>query len=105
MTERTIQNAIINLLRLNGWFAYSQDTKGTWDAKKRCFRANPSRITGVSDILAIKKGRVVWIEVKNLKGSQTPNQKEFERRIKEQDGEYIVLKSIDEANKFLKGEL
>lgn len=105
MTERTIQNAIINLLRLNGWFAYSQDTKGTFDPVKRVFRANPSRVTGVSDIIAIKSHRVVWIEVKQPGKYQTPNQKEFEKQIRDHGGEYVVLKSIDEAQKFLKGEL
>jgi hypothetical protein len=97
MSERTLQNAIINLLRLNGWFAYSQDTKGTFDPTTGRFRANPSRVTGVSDVLAIKKGRVLFIEVKQPKGKQTPNQIEFKRQIEEHGGEYYVARSLEDA--------
>lgn len=103
MTERQLQNAIINLLRLNGWFAYSQDTKGTYDAAKGCFRSNPSRVTGVSDILAIKNIRVVWIEVKKLHKKQTPNQIEFETNIKRQGGEYYVVDNLEKGAIIAKG--
>lgn len=104
MTERQLQNAIINLLRLNGWFAYNQETTGTYDPSKGCFRLNRGKVTGVSDILAIKNGRVVWIEVKKpdnktgpLKNGQTQNQIEFERNIKAQKGEYYVARSLEDV--------
>ena len=104
MNERQIQNDIIKLLRLNGWFAYAADTKGTFDPVKKVFRANPSRVTGVSDILAIKKGRVLFLEVKTpdnesgpLKNGQSDNQIEFERNIKAQGGEYYVVRSIHDV--------
>lgn len=104
MTERTLQNAIINLLRLNGWFAYTQDTKGTYDPVKKVFRANPSRVTGVADILAIKNHRVIFIEVKQPGNEQTDNQKEFERNIKRQGGEYFVVDNLKHAERIAKGE-
>ena len=45
---------------------------------------------GVSDIIAIRNGNVIFIECKEGKDVQSPLQKRFERKIKENKGIYIV---------------
>lgn len=101
MTERTLQNAIINLLRLNGWFAYSQKTVGTYDPIKKIFRKNKSATIGVADILAIKHGRVLFLEVKRPGGKQRNSQIEFEYQIKTHGGNYFVVTSYKEVEKII----
>lgn len=51
---------------------------------------------GISDIIAIRKGRVVFIEVKTPEGNQSPEQREFQRLIELHGGEYIIIRSSDE---------
>lgn len=52
---------------------------------------------GVPDIIVVKDGFFIGIEVKNKKGKQSEHQKEFERKCKEAGGEYYVIKSIEEV--------
>lgn len=51
---------------------------------------------GVSDLIVIMEGQVIFIEVKDAKGTQQPNQKEFEKTIKDQNLPYHIVRSLDE---------
>lgn len=52
---------------------------------------------GLPDIIVIKDGFFVGLEVKAQKGRQSPHQKEFEARCKDAGGEYHVVRSIDDV--------
>lgn len=99
MLEKDIEKAILEFLEAMGWFAWKNPTVGTWDQKKGVYRAprNPYQIRGASDIIAIRDGKVMWLEVKTPKGRQTKHQKMFEKRITENGGFYFVVRSIDDA--------
>lgn len=89
--EKVIQRAIIQALAIDRWFVFP-------------INENPYRsYAGISDLIAIKKGRVVFIEVKTeaKTSKQRPAQIEFERRIKEQGGEYLLARRTEDIDPLL----
>jgi Holliday junction resolvase len=80
-TETEIQNAIRDFLRWRGWFVIRhQQGLG-------CHK-------GLSDLTAIKNGRTVYIEVKNIFGKLSEKQIEFKSDIENHGGIYLVVRSI-----------
>ena len=80
-TETEIQSAIREYLRWRGWFVIRhQQGLG-------CHK-------GLSDLTAIKKGRTVYIEVKNIFGKLSEKQIEFKSDIENHGGIYLVVRSI-----------
>ena len=78
-TESEIQTAIRQLLQARGWFVIRlQQGLG-------CHR-------GLSDLVAIKQGRVVWIEVKTPRGRLSEYQLAFARSVDGHGGEYVVMR-------------
>ena len=51
---------------------------------------------GFSDSVAIKGGRVVFIEFKTAKGKQRPEQVEFQRDVEAHGGEYRIVRCLDD---------
>jgi Holliday junction resolvase len=83
-TENQIQSAIREYLQYKGWFVVRhQQGLG-------CHR-------GLSDLTAIKNGRVIWIEVKTPNGKLSEYQKKFKEEISIHGGTYIVARSIDDV--------
>jgi hypothetical protein len=54
---------------------------------------------GISDWICVKHGRVVFTEIKRAKGKQSEHQIDFEAEVKAHGGEYVVLRSIEDAMK------
>ena len=80
-TETDIQNAIRDFLRWRGWFVIRHQ-QGLGSHK------------GLSDLTAIKNGRTVYIEVKNIFGKLSEKQIEFKSDIENHGGIYLVVRSI-----------
>jgi len=87
MLETDIQKEMKDLLKRFGFFVFKihQESRG----KKMCHR-------GVSDLIAIKNGQVIFVEVKTRTGVQSDDQKIFEKDIKSHGGTYILVRSLDE---------
>jgi hypothetical protein len=86
-TEETdLKKSIREYLRLTGWYVYP-NTAG--------IASHP----GLADMTAIKKGRVVQIEAKTPKGRQSDNQKNFEADWTGQGGEYVIIRTVEDALK------
>lgn len=100
-SEQQIQRQIIDYLTLHGWYAYKQDSIGTYDPVKNCYRKASSK--GKSDIIAIRKGIVLFIECKSENGKQTSDQIYFESMIKSHGGNYFVARSIEDVQNYLAG--
>jgi len=100
-SEQQIQKSILDMLSLTGWYAYKQDSVGIYDPVKNLYRK--SNTAGKSDIIAIKKGTVLFVEVKSKIGKQPPSQKEFERNIKEHGGHYLIARGFEDVQNYLKG--
>jgi len=79
--ERDIRKQIQDYLRWTGWFVYYN-------------LAGLGSYPGLSDLVAVKDGRVVHIEVKTPKGVQSDKQKKFQRKLEAAGGEYILARSV-----------
>jgi len=53
-------------------------------------------VAGVSDLIIVTDKEVVFVEVKNEKGTQSDNQKIFENKIKNLGYRYILVRSLEE---------
>ena len=53
-------------------------------------------LPGVSDLIVVTKGKVLFVEVKDYKGIQRPNQVDFENKVKALGFEYYLVRSLDE---------
>ncbi len=89
-TENEIQSSIRQILEWRGWYVM-RIQQGLGCQK------------GISDLIAVKNGRTVFLEIKKPTGKQSKDQLEFEADVKAHGGEYVVLRSVDEAVIFAKG--
>lgn len=56
---------------------------------------------GIADFLGCWNGKAIAIEAKSKKGTQSDNQKEFERRWIKAGGIYILCRSVEDLAKGL----
>jgi hypothetical protein len=90
-SETVILRQIRNVLQWHGWYVIRiQQGLG-------CHR-------GISDLIAVKKGRTVFIEVKKPSGKLSDHQERFRDAISDRGGEYVVMRSVEDLQTFLSGE-
>lgn len=96
--ETEILHSICDYLERKKHYFWRNNTIPVYSIKNKAYIKMPkySR-TGLPDIILIKDGFIVGLEVKKEKGKQTPNQKIVEKEWKEAGGEYYVVKSIDDV--------
>ena len=85
--ETAVKQQVKHYLRLKNWLVFHHL------AGLGCY-------PGISDFTAIKEGRTVWVEVKTDKGKQSERQVEFQALIEGHGGEYIVIRSLEDAIRF-----
>lgn len=56
---------------------------------------------GVSDLIVMLPGKILFIELKTEKGIQSDAQKEFEQRITALGYEYKIIRTIEEFKKII----
>jgi len=96
--ETDIQLAICDYLALKKHFFWRQNNIGTYDPKTGYHRPMPKYSKhGIPDIIVIKDGFFIGLEVKRGKTYQSQNQKLFEKECKEAGAEYYVVRSIDDV--------
>jgi hypothetical protein len=101
--EGEIQAAICDYLtlrrvffvRLNNIPAMYRDDAGSLRFRKMGKYARP----GLSDILAVKGGRAIFIEVKTKDGKLSDEQHEFGRDVVLAGSEYIVARGIEDVER------
>ena len=100
MKEKEIENNIL------GWLTHVPSSKfwknssiGLWDNTKKVYRKSFNRhaLNGVSDILGIKDGQFIAIEVKSKTGRPTESQKQFLEEITKLGGLAFIARSIDDV--------
>lgn len=62
-------------------------------------------MAGVSDTVVILPGKTLFVEFKSAKGRQSPDQKEFENKLKALGGQYYIMKSLEEFQELIKTNL
>jgi len=82
--ENAIKRQIKDWLKWNGWFSFPI-LQGLGSYK------------GIPDLIAIKDGVVLFIEVKAPKGRLTPNQKQFRQDLVEHGGIYVIARDCDDV--------
>jgi hypothetical protein len=92
--EGEVLSMICEYLALKRYFFWRQNTAPTFDWKTRQFRSMPKHaMKGIPDIIVIRDGRFIGIEVKGPKGKLSPDQAEFGRLCMRNGAEYIVARS------------
>jgi penicillin-binding protein-related factor A (putative recombinase) len=99
MTEKQIENEILNFLKTMGVFCWKNQSVGIFDPVKKVYRKsnNVHHIKGVADILGIIHGRFLAIEVKSETGSLTTEQKIFLKTINDEGGVAFVARSVEQT--------
>jgi hypothetical protein len=98
MRESNIQNSICEYLSYKKHFFWRNNTTGVFDPVRKTFRSKPKyALNGVPDIIVIRDGFFIGLEVKKAKTYQSKDQKEFERKCKDAGGEYYVVRSIKDV--------
>ncbi len=82
--ESHIRKQITDYLRLRGWFVFYNL------AGLGCY-------PGLSDLVAVKRGRVIFLEVKKPGGRQGKNQKKFQEDLERAGGEYLMAFDVDDV--------
>lgn len=120
-SEQAVQIAIVDYLRLNGFlFAVPDAGVNVNNIRTQSILKKMGRSAGVSDIIVFIPAGTLCVEVKRpekreynfktghfviseRKGSQSIDQKNFERRINRITGHhYIVATSVDDVINFIK---
>lgn len=103
MKETLIQKAVLDYLRMSGYFAVRLNNIPTPLGEGK-FR--PVAMKGLPDahvdIVVDGLPISVWIEFKNEKGRLSPNQKVVKESIDAYGGFYFVIRSIDEMERAIK---
>ncbi|MEA2016249.1 MAG: hypothetical protein U9O59_06055, partial [Actinomycetota bacterium] len=89
ITENNIKKQVKDYLDIMGWFNFPL-TAGIGSYK------------GAPDRIAIKGGRVLFLEIKKPVGwKQSDGQKQFQKDIEEHNGEYYLIRNLDELIKII----
>jgi len=87
-THGQIQKAVVDYLRWNGWFVYPN-------------RQSAISHKGISDLTAVRKGRVLWIEIKKPGDGQSKDQIKFQQDIEARGGQYLIAKRIEDVEVYI----
>ena len=98
MKETEVLHSICDYLTWKKHFFWRNNVIPVYSVKNASYIRMPkySR-SGLPDIILIKDGFAVGLEVKTDKGKQSENQKQIEKEWKEAGAEYWVVRSIDEV--------
>lgn len=101
--ELNLQITIIQYLRFNKLLVFSVPN-GTNIKNPRTRKLNrlSGCLAGVSDLVVVTKKQPYFIEIKANKGKQQPSQEDFQEEIEKLGYTYLVWRSIEDAEKFVK---
>lgn len=94
--ETDIVRAICDYLALRKHFFWRQNTAPLY-REGRFFSMPKYAMRGVPDIIVIKDGRFIGLEVKRKGAKQSVWQKQFQILCEENEAAYFVVRNIDET--------
>lgn len=74
---------------------------GSRDIREAMTLKNTGLLPGVSDLIVIHNGEVLFVEVKIDTGRQSEQQKEFQNRVEQNGFKYHLVRSLDEFKPLL----
>lgn len=110
MKETEIQSEIIDYLQLlenqGKLFLHRVNNMGVYDPKVKTHRRFPKGAKkGFPDIIVLKDGLLIGLEVKTGKGEQNVNQIEVEKEFKKHGADYYVVRSLDDVIEIVGGRI
>ena len=98
-SESKIQQEIVIWYRNNNLnnnnIIFSVPNEGK-NAKEQMFKKATGLMSGISDLIVINNGKVLFIECKDSKGKQSDKQKDFQNIVELQGFEYHLVRSLEE---------
>lgn len=96
--ESDIQASICAYLSARRHFFWRNNNAPIYDPTRQAFRAMPKyTMRGLPDIIVIKDGWFIGLEVKRPRGAVSPHQKAFAALCSEHGAEYYVVRSIEDV--------
>lgn len=115
MSEHDLQKQIIAYLRLRKFLCFETDVMdglkffSPKDSRRFAFikhHNDMGYIKGQPDlIILLPIGNVLFVEVKTSKGRQSPEQKAFQERVESLGFNYVIWRSVEDAEKFINSPL
>ena len=84
ITETDIRRQVRDYLRIKGWFCF------------HVLQGGVGVYRGITDLIAAKDGRVLFIELKTARVRQSEHQKKFQADIETHGGEYVLSRGVDD---------
>lgn len=84
--ETALKNSVKHYLRLKGWLVVP-------------ILQGLGAHRGISDLICLKAGQTIFLELKRPKGQQSEPQKAFQADIEAHGGNYLICRSIDDLIK------
>lgn len=69
--------------------------------KEMMFMKATGLLSGVSDLIVVQPGRVIFVECKDEKGRQSETQVDFQETVTALGFEYYVVRSLEEFKKII----
>ena len=91
--ESAIQSHIIQYMTMRNWFVMRLNSGMVENKYGGRIRLAPA---GTPDLLLIKDGKILFIEVKSAIGKITPLQEEFAEKLRSYGAEVILSRGIDD---------
>ena len=108
-TEAKVQQEIIIFFRNNYQrkgvdkgiiFSVPNERAGGYMAMKELLLTG--LLSGVSDLIVVLKGKVLFVEVKNEEGKQSPKQIRFQQQVENLGFKYFLVRNLEEFKKVIK---
>jgi hypothetical protein len=99
--EGAIQLQIIHYLKARGHVVGKTKTMGVRRGRIFCF--DPYTFRGFSDLVAFINHKIYFIEVKSEKGTQSEDQKIFQKLVEGAGLTYILARSIEDVEGQING--
>lgn len=101
--EFLIQAAIVDFFEINKVLIFSvPNGTNITSPKTRSIYSAAGLRSGVSDLIAVFPDKPVFIEVKTKTGRQSDTQKAFQAQVERLGYEYVIMRSVSDAQDFLK---
>jgi len=94
--ESDIQKAIVSALAWTGWVVIHIPNQSTQGRQRWA-----GLLPGAPDLIAVRRGRVVFLEVKTERGRLRPSQAEAHTALARQGMEVRVVRGIDDIEDLL----
>ena len=108
--EHLFQQQVIQYLHMFNIFVFETDVMDglkflSTQQQRLAFiqhHKNMGYVKGQPDLVAVLNNKVVFIELKTDKGRQSKEQKAVEQEIKNRGVDYIVVRSVEDLQNYLK---